>query len=311
MSFTNATLPDDWQGWFAQAHAKLPDTPRLVLLVLINTPLIAILLNVLRQLLIPRRASEPPVVFHYLPIVGSAIQYGNDPLKFFNECQKKYGDVFTFILLGRRVTVALGPKGNNFILGGKSLVFNAEDAYTHLTTPVFGKDVVYDVPNEKFMEQKRFVKVGLSTDNFRAYVGIIEEEVEEFFKNDPSFRAYQTNDINEWGSFDVIMALQEITILTASSTLQGKEVRQGLDKNFAHLYADLDGGFTPINFMFPNLPLESYRKRDKAQQKMSQFYVDIIKKRREGENDHELLDIQGCTASLTAVTCHLSYLTVL
>ncbi len=41
----------------------------------------------------------------------------------------QYGDVFTFILLGRRVTVALGAKGNNFVLGGKSTVFNAEDAY--------------------------------------------------------------------------------------------------------------------------------------------------------------------------------------
>lgn len=41
----------------------------------------------------------------------------------------KYGDVFTFILFGRRVTVALGPKGNNFVLGGKSTVFNAEGAY--------------------------------------------------------------------------------------------------------------------------------------------------------------------------------------
>jgi sterol 14-demethylase len=87
------------------------------------------------------------------------------------------------------VTVALGPKGNNFILGGKSRSFNAEDAYKvrshalpaqfahvltepqHLTVPVFGKDVVYDVPNDVFMEQKKFVKVGLSTENFRAYVG--------------------------------------------------------------------------------------------------------------------------------------------
>jgi sterol 14-demethylase len=42
--------------------------------------------------------------------------------------------MFTFILLGRRVTVALGPKGNNFILGGKSTVFNAEDAYKVLPT---------------------------------------------------------------------------------------------------------------------------------------------------------------------------------
>lgn len=152
----------------------------------------------------------------------------------------------------------------------------------HLTTPIFGKGVVYDVPNEVFMEQKRFVKVGLSTDNFRTYVGMIEEEVEDFLKTDPAFSVFQANDINEWGSFDVAKALQEITILTASRTLQGKEVRENLDKSFSGLYNDLDGGFTPLNFMFPNLPLASYRRRDRAHIKMSEFYVDIIKKRRAG-----------------------------
>jgi sterol 14-demethylase len=150
---------------------------------------------------------------------------------------------------------------------------------------VFGRDVVYDVPNEKFMEQKRFVKVGLSTDNLRAYVGMIEEEVEEYMKKEATFRTFQQNDINEWGQFDVLKVLQEITILTASATLQGKEVRTSLNKGYAELYNDLDGGFTPINWMMPNLPLESYRKRDRAQKKMSDFYVDIVRKRREGSHE--------------------------
>jgi sterol 14alpha-demethylase len=158
-------------------------------------------------------------------------------------------------------------------------------AWQHLTTPVFGKDVVYDVPNEKFMEQKKFVKVGLSTDNFRMYVGMIEDEVEHFMRHDIAFDVFQRNDINEWGKFDVTKVLAEITILTASRTLQGKEVRAGLDKSFSELYNDLDGGFTPLNFLFPNLPLESYRRRDRAQEKMSQFYIDIIKKRRAGGSD--------------------------
>lgn len=149
---------------------------------------------------------------------------------------------------------------------------------------MFGKDVVYDVPNEVFMEQKKFVKVGLSTDNLRAYVGMIEEEVEEYFKTDASFSTLQSNDINEWGQFDVLNALQGITILTASRTLQGKEVRESLDKTFAEIYNDLDGGFTPLNFLFPNLPLKSYRKRDAANKKMSEFYVNIIKQRRNGSN---------------------------
>ncbi|KAG5638479.1 hypothetical protein H0H81_012411 [Sphagnurus paluster] len=290
MSFTahmNGTLPfqDLWSPYFTEVQAYLPQSKsRLALLLLVNAPIVVILINALLQVIIPRKASDPPVIFHWLPIIGSAISYGNDPLNFFFACREKYGDVFTFILLGRKVTVALGPKGNNFILGGKSTVLNAEDAYTHLTTPIFGKDVVYDVPNDVFMEQKRFVKVGLSSDNFRTYVGMIEEEVEDFISHDPSFSVYQANDINEWGSFDVQKVLQEITILTASRTLQGKEVREGLDKSFSGLYNDLDAGFTPLNFLFPNLPLPSYRRRDKAHIKMSQFYVDIIKKRR--ENGH-------------------------
>ena len=45
----------------------------------------------------------------------------------------EYGDVFTFVLLGRKMTVALGPAGNNFILGGKLANLSAEDAYTVCT----------------------------------------------------------------------------------------------------------------------------------------------------------------------------------
>ena len=67
----------------------------------------------------------------------------------------QYGNVFTFILLGRKVTVYLGSEGNQFILNAKLKDVNAEEIYSVLTTPVFGKDVIYDVPNAKFMEQKK------------------------------------------------------------------------------------------------------------------------------------------------------------
>lgn len=135
------------------------------------------------------------------------------------------------------------------------------------------------------MEQKRWLKFGLSIDNFRAYVGMIEDEVESFMGHDTAFDVWRANDVEKWGQFDALEVFSEITILTASRTLQGKEVRAGLDKSFAQLYSDLDGGFTPLNFLFPNLPLESYRRRDRAHQKMSNFYVDIIKKRKAAQYD--------------------------
>lgn len=53
------------------------------------------------------------------------------------------------------MTACLGPKGNDFVFNGKLSDVSAEDAYSHLTTPVFGEGVVYDVPNHILMEQKK------------------------------------------------------------------------------------------------------------------------------------------------------------
>jgi sterol 14-demethylase len=253
----------------------------------IGIPLVAVVLNVASQLLLPKRASAPPVVFHYVPIVGSAVTYGMDPYKFFFDNREKYGDVFTFKLLGRNITVALGPKGSNLVFNGRLKDVSAEEAYTHLTTPVFGKEVVYDVPNAVLMEQKKLIKTGLSTDNFRVYVGQITDEVSTFVGTDSAFKAFQQGRSKVTGTVDIFKAMCEITILTASRTLQGREVRDALDKTFADLYHDLDMGFNPINFVIPNLPLPSNFRRDRAQKQMSNFYKAIIQKRREGKSGHD------------------------
>lgn len=49
---------------------------------------LAVLVNGLQQTLL-RNQNEPPVVFHWLPLIGSTVTYGIDPFKFFFECQSK------------------------------------------------------------------------------------------------------------------------------------------------------------------------------------------------------------------------------
>ncbi|KAF2663098.1 14-alpha sterol demethylase Cyp51B [Microthyrium microscopicum] len=241
--------------------------------------------NVLQQQLF-RNKNEPPVVFHWFPVIGSTITYGMDPMQFFKRCQAQYGDIFTFVLLGRRMTVYLGTKGNEFILNAKLKDANAEEIYSPLTTPVFGKDVVYDCPNSKLMEQKKFVKFGLTTEAFRSYVSLIADEVESYVKKSPKFKA-------EKGVFDVTSAMAELTIFTASRSLQGKEVRERFDATFADYYHDLDMGFSPINFMLPWAPLPHNRRRDVAHHKMVETYMGIITKRREGGNQGDEEDMIG------------------
>lgn len=51
-------------------------------------------------------------------------------------------------------------------------VFSAKEAYK-FTIPVFGKGVVYDSPPDTLVEQKRFMKGGLTTQRFMAYVNTI------------------------------------------------------------------------------------------------------------------------------------------
>lgn len=48
----------------------------------------SVLVNILRQML-PKTAHEPPVVFRWIPYVGSAVSYGLDPVKFFFRCREK------------------------------------------------------------------------------------------------------------------------------------------------------------------------------------------------------------------------------
>lgn len=49
---------------------------------------LSVVLNVLNQLLF-KNPNEPPIVFHWFPIVGSTVTYGMEPFKFFKACKEK------------------------------------------------------------------------------------------------------------------------------------------------------------------------------------------------------------------------------
>ena len=127
----------------------------------------------------------------------------------------------------------------------------------------------------------QFMKIGLSTDAFRTYVPIIQKEVEDFVKRSSVFKGQK-------GKADIVPAMAEITIYTASHSLQGKEVRDRFNSSLAALYHDLDMGFSPINFMLYWAPLPHNRARDHAQRTVANVYMDIIKGRRAGGGEEKL-----------------------
>ena len=81
-------------GILAAVAESLPDpllnksTSVLIAGGIVSFFIIAIVFNVLHQLLV-KDPNEPPLVFHWVPFIGSTITYGIDPYKFFFSCREK------------------------------------------------------------------------------------------------------------------------------------------------------------------------------------------------------------------------------
>ncbi|PWA03462.1 hypothetical protein BB558_000373 [Smittium angustum] len=229
-------------------------------------------------------SSQPPMVWYWIPFIGSMIEFGIQPLTFMKKNRAKYGDYFTFLMFGRKMTICLGVDGNFFVFNAKHSSVNAEDAYNHLTKPVFGPEVIYDVPNSVLMEQKKMAKAGLTNDSFKTYVPMIIDEVNQYVKD------HWKKDSD---SVDILKAVSEMIIMTASRTLLGPEIRAQLNFGVADLYHTLDASFTPIHFLFEWLPLPSYYSCKTAHEELNRIFGKIIKNRRENprEDYSDMLDV--------------------
>uniref|UniRef100_UPI00398F6D7F lanosterol 14-alpha demethylase n=1 Tax=Pristiophorus japonicus TaxID=55135 RepID=UPI00398F6D7F len=222
----------------------------------------------------------PPYIHSSIPFLGHAIAFGRSPIEFLENAYSKYGPVFSFTMVGKTFTYLLGSDSAALLFNSKNEDLNAEDVYSRLTTPVFGKGVAYDIPNPIFLEQKKMLKTGLNIAQFKQHISLIEEETHEYFKR--------------WGDSGVknlFEALSELIILTASRCLHGKEIRNLLNEKVAQLYADLDGGFTHAAWLLPGwLPLPSFRRRDKAHREIKNIFYKVIQKRRESnERESDIL----------------------
>ncbi|XP_020504276.1 lanosterol 14-alpha demethylase [Labrus bergylta] len=222
----------------------------------------------------------PPYIPSSIPFLGHAIAFGKSPIEFLENAYEKYGPVFSFTMVGSTFTYLLGSDAATLMFNSKNDDLNAEDVYSRLTTPVFGKGVAYDVPNPIFLEQKKMLKTGLNIAHFKEHVKIIEAETVEYFQ--------RWGDSGERNLFE---ALSELIILTASSCLHGKEIRSMLNERVAQLYADLDGGFSHAAWLLPGwLPLPSFRKRDRAHIEIKNIFFKVIQKRRQsGEKVDDIL----------------------
>lgn len=211
----------------------------------------------------------PPANVGYIPVAGVGLNFAKDPLQFVTQQYKRYGEIFTLNLFGKRCTFLVGPDAHEPFFGKGDKELSQEEPY-RFCVPIFGKEVVYDAPLHIRTQQLKFIRKSLSTEALKTYVDKIVYETEQYFSK-------------AWGNegvSDIRKDLSELIILTASNCLMGKEIRETLFKEVAHLFQLLDEGLTPISVFWPYLPIPQHRKRDQAREEMVKIYTKIIKARK-------------------------------
>jgi sterol 14-demethylase len=148
-------------------------------------------------------------------------------------------------------------------------------------TYVFGKGVVYDAEPKKRVQQMQHMSTALRSHRLKAYVPKIEDECVKFFEK-----------WGDSGEINLLDALSQLTILTASRCLHGDDVRENLFEEVSRVFHDLDNGVTPLSFFFPGAPTAAHRCRDKARLEMVKIFSKVINDRREAKADsNERVDI--------------------
>jgi sterol 14alpha-demethylase len=149
--------------------------------------------------------------------------------------------------------------------------------------PVFGKGIVYDAPRKNRQVQFQATANGLRTNRLKAYVSKIEDETRQYLQ------LHWNQD--EGGTVDLLTALSELTILTASRCLHGDDVRTHIFKEVQTLYHDLDHGLTPLTVFWPHAPTAAHAKRNAARLEMVRLFTQVIQERREHPERSDGTDI--------------------
>lgn len=120
------------------------------------------------------------------------------------------------------------------------------------------------------MPQRKIIGKGLSKARFRQYVPMIEEETRQYFEH-------------FWGDSGeacLHKTFNEVTVLTSTCCLQGKEIREQVDE-FTKLYWIMDKSLDSLSFFFPTVPFPNQFNRDRARRRIDVIFKKIIAKRRE------------------------------
>ena len=196
---------------------------------------------------------------------GHLEEFRTDPIALMTRLRAECGDVGYFQLATKKVILLTGEQANEFFFRADDADLNQAEAYPFMT-PIFGKGVVFDASPERRREMLH--NSALRGDHMKSHAATIEREVRRMIEN-----------WGQTGEIDLLDFFAELTIYTSTACLIGRKFREQLDSRFAGFYHLLERGTDPLCYVDPYLPIESFRIRDEAREKLVGLVAEIMNRR--------------------------------
>jgi len=222
--------------------------------------------------------ARPPRVSGGLPFLGQLLELRRAPLELFWRVHRECGEIGEMRWAGQRVVMLYGEEAHEAFFRAPDEQLDQAAAYPFMT-PVFGQGVVFDATPE---QRKQAMKNSSLRDKMmRGHAERIAVETERMIAG-----------WGESGEIDLLDFFGELTLYTSSACLIGPEFRDELSPEYWTLFQDLELGTDALAYVNPYLPIPSFRKRDRARERLVALLQDIIDRRaRDGRKTSDLVSI--------------------
>ena len=120
---------------------------------------------------------QPPKLTGSWPIVGHMVEFAKNPFLFLMRLRVMLGEIGEFRMFHQEMVFLSGPEGNEAFFRAPDEQLDQSAAYK-VMTPIFGKGVVFDAPQNKKDQQLKMLMPVLRDKPMRSYSKIIVKEVE-------------------------------------------------------------------------------------------------------------------------------------
>ena len=218
-----------------------------------------------------------------VPLLGNAIAFGRDPLRFLAECARRYGDLVAFRIGAWPALLVNNPDDIEYVLVKNHRGFTKNRHFWRYVRAIFGSGLLTAVGDD-WQRQRRLNAPAFSGQRLASYGAVMVRYAEAMLKGwKPGVR------------IDVHAEIMALTLEIAAETLFGTSVKQdiaAIEQSTNVLMAEISARLRRPFFIPDGIPIPGNVRYRRALKRIDQLVTRIIAARRQsGEDRGDLLSL--------------------